>query len=188
MRSFSKCHPDRFEHADGMCMSCYGKHHYKQNRERLLELAKCRYKQNRSKILKRCALWAEQNPDKVRKKSREWRRLNKDRINTECRQQYRKQSKAKRLDRTLRKSYKITYLDYKNMLKAQNNACAICSLRNGTNGPHKRLFVDHDHETGVVRGLVCNRCNVMLGYLGDVQLLEKAQAYLEKAKNKPLTK
>ena len=57
---------------------------------------------------------------------------------------------------------------------AQNGVCACCgnppSLTNGrsrrTNTP-PRLFIDHDHVTGTVRGLLCNDCNMAFGYLHE---------------------
>jgi hypothetical protein len=61
----------------------------------------------------------------------------------------------------LLKLYGLTLADY-NCLKAkQNNACAIC------NQVPTLLYVDHDHKTGKVRGLLCNLCNVAIGQLGE---------------------
>jgi hypothetical protein len=58
----------------------------------------------------------------------------------------------------------------------QEGLCAICRGR-------LRLVVDHDHQTGVVRGLLCNGCNMGLGALGDtVESLERALRYLHAAK------
>lgn len=64
----------------------------------------------------------------------------------------------------LRKAYGITPAQYEDMSKEQGGVCLVCR---GVNEDGERLHVDHDHETGKVRGLLCNRCNVALGYAGD---------------------
>ena len=64
------------------------------------------------------------------------------------------------------------------MIEEQNGQCAICG-----NIPTTRrgLHIDHDHETGKVRGLLCHGCNTAIGSLGDdIELLRKAIMYLEK--------
>lgn len=68
------------------------------------------------------------------------------------------------------------------MHKAQDGLCSICRTDEPTAG--KRSFcVDHDHITGKVRGLLCTRCNTMLGNaLDDVKILKAAIVYLEKGK------
>ena len=64
----------------------------------------------------------------------------------------------------LRKRYGITPAEYSAILEAQGGHCAACpEAENGG----KRLYVDHDHETGAVRGLLCQKCNSALGLLGD---------------------
>ena len=77
----------------------------------------------------------------------------------------------------LMRNYGITIEEYDNMFAAQNGICAICGKpQNG-----KRLFVDHNHETDKVRGLLCQNCNIALGHMGDdAQLLIKAIDYLMK--------
>ena len=61
------------------------------------------------------------------------------------------------------------------MLAEQNGVCWICGGKSGK----KRLAVDHDHKTGEVRGLLCKRCNRMLGYYRDAaDTFEKAAVYL----------
>jgi len=61
------------------------------------------------------------------------------------------------------------------MLNEQNGVCWICGGKSGK----KRLAVDHDHKTGEVRGLLCKRCNRMLGYYRDnAESFARAAAYL----------
>lgn len=58
------------------------------------------------------------------------------------------------------------------------NVCGICGL---PPKPGRRLNVDHDHGTGLVRGLLCSQCNVGLGALGDkAEGLEAALEYLRR--------
>lgn len=70
-------------------------------------------------------------------------------------------------ERSYRKLYGIGISDYDVMLIAQNGACAICRTTNaGKSATFERFFaVDHCHETGRVRGLLCVACNTRLGYL-----------------------
>ena len=77
----------------------------------------------------------------------------------------------------LKSSYGITLAYFNGMLELQNSVCAIC------NEPQKGkyLAVDHCHETGKVRGLLCENCNKALGQFHDnITLLKSAIAYLEK--------
>ena len=67
-------------------------------------------------------------------------------------------------------------------LAAQGGGCAICGAPKGRHGTF-RLVVDHDHVTGAIRGLLCDRCNRAIGLLGDsVETLTRAAAYLAKTK------
>jgi hypothetical protein len=71
----------------------------------------------------------------------------------------------------------MTVPRYEAMRREQNNRCAICRRP-----PGKRdLHVDHDHDTNVIRGLLCYYCNTGLGnFKDDIALLEKACDYLRK--------
>jgi hypothetical protein len=76
----------------------------------------------------------------------------------------------------LGRHYGITLQEYKELLELQNNMCATCGghNRNGT-----RLCVDHDHKTGRIRGLLCRRCNTLLGLCNDSkEILLSLIAYL----------
>lgn len=73
--------------------------------------------------------------------------------------------------------YGITLDDYNRMLAEQGGGCAICGSETNKNG--KALFVDHCHDTGRVRGILCYKCNTGLGsFKDDAGLLEKAFRYL----------
>lgn len=77
----------------------------------------------------------------------------------------------------LKKRYGITLQEYDNMLAAQDGVCAICGKECRKN---MFLSVDHDHETGAIRGLLCDDCNNGLGkFFDDVSLLQKAIDYLD---------
>ncbi len=66
-------------------------------------------------------------------------------------------------ERNYQKQYKIGVSDYDRMLIEQGGKCAICTTNKP--GVNRRHFsVDHDHATGKVRGLLCNRCNRNLGW------------------------
>lgn len=82
-------------------------------------------------------------------------------------------------DLRLRREYGITQEDYYDILEEQDGVCFICK------GPpawgKSKFCVDHDHDTGEVRGLLCNPCNSAIGYFGDdITRLKNAIEYLEK--------
>jgi hypothetical protein len=68
----------------------------------------------------------------------------------------------------LRWKWGLSVADYEEMLRAQDGRCAICRTPE-PGGPHNAWHVDHDHATGVIRGLLCARCNLGLGYFLDSQ-------------------
>ena len=79
----------------------------------------------------------------------------------------------------LKKSFGITPAEYDKKLAEQENKCAICGMVY-EGSMRKRFAVDHDHTTGLIRGLLCSGCNTGIGGLGDsVELLEKAIKYLK---------
>ncbi len=81
----------------------------------------------------------------------------------------------------LKKTYNITLDDYNEMFNKQEGKCIICSKHQSQlTSP---LNVDHDHESGQIRELLCNTCNRAIGMLGDsVEILNSAKEYLEKHK------
>ena len=79
----------------------------------------------------------------------------------------------------LKKKYNLTPEGYDVILKRQNGVCAICD---GIGVDGRRLHVDHCHETGKVRGLLCHDCNRGIGmFKDDSKKLQKAANYLSPA-------
>lgn len=81
------------------------------------------------------------------------------------------------------RTYGITAEEYYDMLAAQDNKCALCNSEEVNNSriTSGKLFIDHCHDTGKVRGLLCSKCNHAIGLLNDdVNLLYKAIEYLNK--------
>lgn len=73
-----------------------------------------------------------------------------------------------------RYKYGITSSDYQSMIDAQRGLCAICKKPSV-----KGLVIDHDHNTGAVRQLLCYPCNSALGFLrDDIKLALAAADYL----------
>jgi ribosomal protein S27AE len=88
----------------------------------------------------------------------------------------------------LRRSYGMDYKQYRSMFESQKGVCKICQGEGFVMADHHkmRLVVDHCHETGVVRGLLCHNCNRALGLLQDsVTNLTNAVKYLEGATTIP---
>jgi hypothetical protein len=72
--------------------------------------------------------------------------------------------------------YGLNEQTYDELLSLQNNVCAIC----GGVSVGRSLSVDHCHKTGKIRGLLCQNCNLMLGYAKDkIEILLKATEYLK---------
>jgi hypothetical protein len=80
----------------------------------------------------------------------------------------------------LKSKYGITVEEYDVMLAAQGGVCAICGKPPTGKPPAQTcLHVDHDHESEVVRALLCGGCNAAIGSLGTPELLEAAIHYLK---------
>ena len=86
----------------------------------------------------------------------------------------------------LKAKYGITPERYCEMFEAQGGVCAICKRCERRRTSSTRLAVDHDHETGRVRGLLCTTCNTAIGMLDDnLDLVTALFAYLEGHQRKP---
>jgi hypothetical protein len=78
-------------------------------------------------------------------------------------------------DYCLKQKYNISLEEFRKMESSQNYSCAVCGTK-----PEYRLCVDHRHDTGKIRGLLCRSCNKAIGQLGDKpESLLKAYNYLK---------
>lgn len=78
----------------------------------------------------------------------------------------------------LKKQYGLTLERYDEMVEEQHGGCAICG--EPPDGKHKYFHVDHNHETMIVRGLLCSRCNTAIGlFKEDIDRMKLAIKYLE---------
>lgn len=123
----------------------------------------------------------ENNPEYLEKQKRnceEWSKKNQARKRENEKNWLAKQDKDYSFIKTLQK-YRLTPDDYNELLSRQDNKCAIC---NKVPKENKRLHVDHDHNTGLVRGLLCFRCNFGLSYFAEnYDNINRAAKYLESA-------
>jgi Autographiviridae endonuclease VII len=110
---------------------------------------------------------------------KKWQQENSERLNA-YRREYRKRPERQRADRDghLRRKFGIGIEEYERMFEAHGGVCAIC----GETRPEERtLHVDHDHETGAIRGLLCFRCNNAIGdFREEYELFLRAANYLDR--------
>lgn len=77
--------------------------------------------------------------------------------------------------------YNITQEEYDNMMFKQNFSCKICGMHK--DDLNKELSVDHDHNTGKIRDLLCQHCNTMLGMGREsINIFKSAISYIKKHK------
>jgi hypothetical protein len=120
------------------------------------------------------------NPQAARDRVRRWRSENPEKY-AALQKRNAARPEKKRADREghLKRKYGITLQDYEVMLFVQYGGCLLCGDAPPENGS---LHVDHDHDTGEVRGLLCVSCNNALGAFKDSrEILERAIAYLDRS-------
>jgi hypothetical protein len=85
----------------------------------------------------------------------------------------------KNRNRGILNKYNLTLEEVESLHIAQDKKCKICNVEYPTVSKHGGLYIDHCHTTGKVRGLLCNKCNILLGISNDnVLILESAINYI----------
>lgn len=124
------------------------------------------YLRNREDEIRRVKLWQQANSDRFNESQRR-RRLQRG-------DAYKRQER----DGHLRRKYGLRLSDFDELVRTQLGMCAICERQ-----LRDKLHVDHDHRTGAVRGLLCGKCNMAIGLLGDdPSLLRSAEIYLRRSR------
>lgn len=176
--------------------------YYQKNKEVIIEKRKKYYLENpkaRERLLNQKKKYAQDHKEERSKYQKEYRQKNKEKLDKNHKEYYRnnreillKNSRDRNLNsevikrnRELKliKSFGISNYQYEELLLKQKGLCGMCSKPESSkhqSGTLRKLAVDHDHETGRIRGLLCSRCNNGIGLLGDkVEMLKKAINYLK---------
>lgn len=130
------------------------------------------YLKNKDKFLAKAKKWKELNPEKYSKLRKKETAKFRNKLGKE---------QKKHLE--LKQKYNLSFDEYINLYNKQNGVCAICKshmkLLSEEFG-NKTANVDHCHQTGRIRGLLCNSCNCGIGFLQDNStLLRLAAEYLD---------
>jgi len=145
--------------ANGLCQTCYSRKYRKENKESIQE------HNNLPAVV-----------EHRKKRQRKYYINNKESMLAYSKERY---TSEQSYAYSLRRKYNISVEDYDNLYNSQSGRCAICGKHQAE--LNKRLSVDHNHDTGDIRGLLCLSCNVAIGLFGDnIQIVEEVLAYLNR--------
>lgn len=131
------------------CAQAYGKEYYERNKEQQQKESRERYYAHRKERMETVGQYGAENKKKVA----QWRRI-----------------------KELKKKYGLSKQECLEMFTSQHGRCIICANSFTFSNP---FCVDHDHRTGKVRGLLCRKCNSLLGFArDDLGLLKRASNYI----------
>jgi len=174
--------------ADGLqseCRACHTERcrkYKKENPEKVAESLRKSREKHRDEINEKARAYAQQNRQKIRECCRK-SRLNNLEQYRERERAYYHANKGKIREKTLKAKYGITLSQYNMILSMQEFKCACCGKEDS--GGNGSFNVDHDHDTGRIRGLLCQNCNAGIGQLGDtVEGILNAVRYLGESPQK----
>ena len=158
--------------------------------------ARAKYREKNREILReKNKIYRKEKPETVKESNKKWRENNRESCNSKQKRHAEKHpekikerwdnwyedNKTRVKFNKIKRVYGLSKEQYLEMLKLQNDCCAIC-LCNKETLPYQTLVVDHCHNTGKVRGLLCNHCNTAVGLFKDNKdFLKKAIQYLEQS-------
>ena len=135
-----------------------------ENNQRLREYRRKHYQKHGEEIRAKSRAYYELNKEKIRKYHKEWRLKNPNKYS------------EKNKDSHFKRRYGISSKDRDDLALLQENKCLIC---NKTFSKKVKWCVDHDHKTGKIRGILCDKCNRGIACFEDtVTFLEGAIRYL----------
>jgi hypothetical protein len=136
--------------------------------------------QNDCNVCKReiIAEWRRKNPEKSAAIAKTWSDKNREKVNACARRNYKKYA-VQQSERKKQKKYGLSPEAMSALKISQDGKCPGCLKGLLILGNH----IDHDHKTGKVRGIMCQKCNMSLGLMNDdPEILERLANYLRKAK------
>jgi hypothetical protein len=159
----------------------YAREYYLANKEKVLAEQKMYREKNKDRIAQYEREWRKKNAEKIAKKKSDWYFNNKD-VRKEYLDKNKERFKEVRQihNKKLKfKGYNITEEQYLEMFNNQNGCCVICGTPQ--NELKCALHIDHNHETGKIRGLLCMKCNRGIGYFNDnIEKMKNAIDYIIK--------
>ena len=134
---------------------------YAANPEKFKERERLRYAVDKEKKRERFYKWRKANAEKQKARLKAWIAANPERVRL----------------RRIKEKYGLRPDEFRALYDKQNGACAICAKPFTSS---KNTHVDHDHESGKIRGLLCSNCNSALGLMREnTTILRKAAEYLD---------
>jgi len=131
------------------------------------------YRNHKEQIKKQHKQYDNENKEVVREQHKQYYRMHG------CNQEYKSKKKYYDHKHQLKRKYNLSIEEYNTLFLIQEGRCYICERHQSE--CKTKFAVDHDHITGKVRGLLCNKCNLGLGSFNDsIKLLKKAILYLTK--------
>lgn len=125
-------------------------------------------------------IYYQKNKDKISKRAKAYYENNKEAIKI-YRAKWYKENKVKTRVKQMKKKYGLTMEQYLKLLNRQLHCCAICKKLFPTVVFDPDKNIDHDHKTGNVRGILCNKCNMGISLFDDNKIiLMSAIDYLNK--------
>ena len=154
------------------------KAYYENNKEKINARQKAYREKNKEKEEAYGKAYREKNKEKIKARHKAYYENNKEKISVK-QKAYREKNKDRERNSQLRRNFGISLHEYNLMLTEQKGKCACCGIHQ--NELTINFAVDHDHDTGLIRGLLCGICNTAIGKLGDnIEGLMRALNYLEK--------
>jgi hypothetical protein len=163
--------PSWVSHGNYICRVCFNEWRRENYKKSGKYIKQRYYLKHREEILEKARLYRERNRELLRQRDRE---------------RYKTQ-REKRREIEFRSKYGISRAEADRLREQQGGLCPIChkpldAFSKNQYGKYDGV-VDHDHKTGRIRGIICSRCNSILGFAQDsIEILESAISYLRRFK------